>query len=221
MQSRASRPNGVDRNMPRRLAQLLTALAYLVGLSACGGGGAALTGTDLGQQVAPDFSLTDQRGQTVSLSALRGHPIALTFIYTNCVDICPLTAEHLRAAWEQLPSGTRDKVVLLAVTVDPARDSQAALLAFSVEHQLADNPAWHALRGDAMALQQVWSGYAIDPGELLAMQATPMMALTPTTGTLSHSDAIYIIDTQGRERVLLHSDTAPNVLANDLKALAT
>jgi protein SCO1/2 len=174
----------------------------------------ALVGTDLGKAPAPDFALTDQRGAPVRLADLRGRVVVLTFIYTHCPDVCPLTAEDLRATDALLPADVRDRVVLLAVTVDPDRDTSAALRAFSAEHRLADNPRWHALRGDRAALAAVWAAYAIDPGAMLSM-ATPADA-----STLAHTDAIYVIDRDGRERVLLHSSLAPAALAKDLRALA-
>ena len=58
-----------------------------------------LAGTELGATDAPDFTLTDGvSGRSVSLSAQRGEVVALTFLYTTCPDVCPLTASRFRAA---------------------------------------------------------------------------------------------------------------------------
>ena len=94
------------------------------------GGRAPLTGTDLGKQPAPDFVLTDHRGQPVRLSDFRGKAVVLSFIYTACPDVCPFLAENLRTAYEILPEEARDDVALVAVTLDPARDTQQALQHF-------------------------------------------------------------------------------------------
>src|SRR5215467_16310528 len=60
------------------------------------GEGSGLRGYDLGGVPAPGFSLRDQNGAVISLAALAGRPVVLTFMYTHCPDECPLTAEKLR-----------------------------------------------------------------------------------------------------------------------------
>lgn len=199
----------------RWLPWLVVALLLSLGLWAVrqvdsGWGEPTLIGTKLDRQSAPDFTLIDQRGQVVRLSDLRGQVVALTFIYTSCPDVCPLVAANLRAAHEMLPERAREDVALLAVTVDPARDSMATLQAFSEQHQLADNPSWHALRGDPSTLEGVWRDYGIYPG----------LPRASGEGGEGHTDAIYLIDRDGRERVLMRSSsTDPETLASNLAAL--
>lgn len=218
--------------MLRRQSPLLLALVFAVlvaaalGLArAMGDGEPDLTGTDLGRQPAADFALTDQRGQTVRLSDFRGQAIVLTFIYTSCPDVCPLIAENLRVAYEILPVDARDDVALLAVTVDPARDTQAALEQFSELHRLADNPSWHALRGDPDTLERVWQDYGVYPGTgdatptSVHAHGTPEPETPSAGGGVGHTDAIYIIDAEGRLRVFLRSNATPQVVAENLTKL--
>jgi protein SCO1/2 len=177
----------------------------------------ALARTQLDERPAPDFTLTDHRGEVVSLSDFRGQAVALTFIYTHCPDVCPLTAENLRTAYELLPEDIRDDVALLAVTVDPARDTQQALQQFSALHGLADNPYWFALRGDPETLTQVWRDYGIYPG---MSHATPAGTSAPSVGGgEGHTDALYFIDPAGRERAFLRSSTPPQDIAANLTAM--
>ncbi len=93
-------------------ATVLIISAVLVVTRGMGGDESALAGTRLDGRQAPDFTLIDHRGQTVSLSDFRGKAVALTFIYTHCPDICPLVAENLRIAYELLPADVRDDVAL-------------------------------------------------------------------------------------------------------------
>lgn len=142
--------------------------------------------------------------------------MALTFIYTHCPDICPLVAENLRVALEFLPESSREDAALLAVTLDPARDTRPALQTFTATHRLADTPNWFALRGDEATLGQVWRDYGIFPGR----SAAPADGGTPVAGGVEgHTDAIYLIDPQGRERVFLRSSASPQVIASNLAAL--
>src|SRR5438046_6410395 len=69
---------------------------------------ATLAGTDLGATNAPDFTLTDGlSGRAITLSGQRGQIVALTFLYTNCPDVCPLTATQFRAAQTEDRKSTR------------------------------------------------------------------------------------------------------------------
>jgi protein SCO1 len=211
------RIGGQRRPASRRSLLLIPGAAFVALLAGCGS--RPLAGTDLGRQPAPDFTLTDQRDQSVRLSQFRGQAVVLTFIYTHCPDVCPAIAEKLRVVDELLPEATRARVALLAVTIDPARDTTAALQAFSTQHGLGANSRWFALRGDETTLARVWRDYGIFPGA----PPTPdhhAPGGSPTTGyELGHTDAIYVIDPLGRERALLHSDFDPPTLANDLTGL--
>ena len=175
-------------------------LAALV-LGACAP--APLAGTELGATDAPDFTLTDGvSGRAVTLSAHRGQVVALTFLYTTCPDVCPLTATRFRAAQAEL-QGDASRVTFIAVSVDPDRDTPKAVQDFSTAHGLAAN--WYYLVGGRAQLSPVWAAYGI------GVQAG--------STTVTHNDAVYLIDARGRERVLLHSEDLARDLANDLHAL--
>lgn len=178
-----------------------------------------LTGTELDGQEAPGFRLTDHRGQSVQLSDFRGRAVALTFIFANCTDVCPLTAINMGAAYELLPENRRDEVAFLAVTVDPARDTQEALEAFSAQFDLASNPSWFALRGDTATLAPVWQSYGVNPGTEMATPGQHGDHGTEPGGGNGHTDAIYLIDPEGRERVFMRSSANAEDIASNLLAL--
>lgn len=209
----------------RLLTAALVVASVVVLTSACGGSNIRLVGTSLDKQPAPDFTLTDQRGQSIALSSLRGKAIALTFIYTHCTDVCPLIAAKLHAAYQSLSPSEQQNVAMLAVTVDPARDNEAALEKWSEQHSLASTANWHALTGDPATLAQVWKDYYIDASGILAEDATPIPGLpatpqTTNTGVPAHTDAIYIIDKDGNERVLMRSSNNYKDIAANLAALS-
>jgi protein SCO1/2 len=167
---------------------------------------AGLQGVYLGGVAAPDFRLTDQNGHTVSLSQFKGQPVILTFLYTHCPDQCPLTAEKLHTVMQSLGSSARN-VAVLAVSTDPKGDTTSSALGFSKTHRMENY--WHYLLGTHGQLAPIWSSYAV--------YAAP----TPTSnnGSVSHTTAIFIIDRQGHERVLLDNSNSSDQITGDIRTL--
>jgi protein SCO1/2 len=182
---------------------VVLALACALVVSACGQD--PLYGTELQKNITPDFTLTDAvTGKSLTLSSLRKSTVALTFLYTRCPDVCPLTAGQFRAAQRAL-GGDAPKVEFVAVSVDPEGDTPAAVREFSDLHDLRDQ--WHYLVGPRAQLEAVWSLYGI--GSFASSGAR----------AVEHNDAIYLIDGRGRERAILHSSDPTNWLLDDLRAL--
>ena len=165
-----------------------------------------LQGTDLDSTLAPDFRLKDQFGKQISLSQFKGSPTVVTFLYTHCPDVCPLVADKLHMV-EQTLGKDAPHVAILAVSMDPEGDSVSAALNFSKTHKLVNS--WHFLVGTLNQLSPVWSSYTVD-----AQAAT-------SSGIVTHSTFVYVIDKQGRERVLLDNDFTTLQLTSDLKVLLT
>ena len=162
-------------------------------------------GTDLGATAAPDFQLTDQNGHAVALSALRGRVVVLSFLYTQCVDVCPLLATKFARAYDQLGAAAQ-QVSFVAVSVEPEEDTPAAIAAFSIKNGMEGK--WLYLNGTRDQLQPVWSAYYVGT-------ETP----APLTTTVGHSTRVVLIDRAGRERVNLDSDLEVNDLVQDLQIL--
>ena len=167
----------------------------------------SLVGTQITPTAAPDFTLTDGiSGKAVTLSAQQGKVVVLSFLYTHCPYVCPLTAETFRQAQRKLSDAERDRTVFVAVSVDPRQDTPDAVQAFARDHGLAKGFLF--LVGGAAQLQPVWSAYGI------------RVETDPSSTGVGHSDAIYLLDAKGRARVLVHSDVTPDALAGDVKVLA-
>lgn len=130
--------------------------------------------------------------------------MVLSFLYTRCPDVCPLTAATFRSAQRELGPDANE-VVFVAVSTDPDHDTPQAVQEFSRDHDL--DAGWHYLIGQRAQLAAVWKDYGIvanpDPGE----------------PTVTHTDAVYLIDKRGRERVLLRSDALVESLERDLRIL--
>ena len=157
---------------------------------------------------APNFALPDQDGRMVSLSAERGHVVALTFLNSHCTDLCPVEAEQLATAQAQLARAT--PFVLLVVSVAPDLDTPASVRSFAQSHHWATG--WHWLLGSQTQLTPVWLSYFIDA------------RLSPTAANadnVAHSGALYLIDRSGFERVGFGLNFPPEVIEQDIRTLAT
>ena len=155
--------------------------------------------------VAPDFVLTDQEGKPVRLSDQRGKIVLLTFLYTQCPDICPLMADNLNAALLELDPAAREDVRVLAVSVDPERDTPATVRGYVKVHRLV--PQFRYLIGSERRLTRVWEKF-----EVQAAARDPEL--------IDHTAYTLLIDRAGRGLVLYPSDfTAEDILTDLRKAL--
>jgi protein SCO1/2 len=91
-----------------RIAAWLPTLGALAALLVAWPAGAALdTNAALRESQAAigraigDYRLTDADGKAVRLSAFRGKPLVVSFVYTGCFQICPTTTKHLETMVRQ------------------------------------------------------------------------------------------------------------------------
>jgi len=95
----------------------------------------------LGREVR-DVEFIGSRGERPRLAALRGQPVVISMIYTNCSSVCPATTRHLaqvvRSAREALGAS---RFTVLSVGFDPVHDTPQALGAFAREQRI-DDPQW-------------------------------------------------------------------------------
>jgi protein SCO1 len=146
-----------------------------------------------------DFALRDQDGKAVRLSEFRGKPVVLTFMYSTCRDTCPLTAQQIKGAMDDLGHD----VPALAISVDPANDTPLNAKRFLVRQGLRGRMDF--LLGTRAQLQPIWKAYGI----------------RPQGNGFEHSAYVLIIDRHGRQRVGWPVDKlTPEGLAHDLRAIA-
>jgi protein SCO1 len=195
-----------------RLVVAAIVLLFTATLGAgCGGGKAAQAETApkpkfQGHAVttpAPDFTLRDARGQEVSLSSQRGKLVLITFLYTNCPDVCPLIAENLNRALRQL-GPERSEVRVLAVSVDPKGDTAKAVRAYEKLHHLV--PEFRYLVGSRKELAAVWAEYKVT-----AVASDPEL--------VDHVAYTLLVDRSGKGRVLYGSSVRSAQVAHDLRVL--
>ena len=146
--------------------------------------------------VLPDFSLTDQHGQRVSLGAFRGDAVVLSFNDDRCQDLCPLFAADVRAADRDLGPAGRRHVVFLAVNANPYYPQVRYVRSWSDAHDMGNVRNWIFATGPVPTLERIWARY----GETVLRD--------PATRTVKHSTVFYVIGPHGHERDIAEFDAS-------------
>ena len=156
---------------------------------------------------APPFTLTDQHGHTVSLSQLRGHVVALTFLDPVCTSDCPLIAQEFRQTDQRLGNEARH-VDFVAVVANPIYRSASFTNEFDQQEGLTRLPNWYFLTGSLSALNRVWDNYGVQ------------VSTVANGAMVAHSDIAFLIDPRGNQRDALIDDPGPTqVFASSFSSL--
>jgi protein SCO1/2 len=138
---------------------------------------------------APDFTLTTQDGATLRRGDLRGKVVVVSFVFTTCNGTCPATTHRMGALAQALAQHglfKGDRVRLLSITLDPARDTPEALRRYMRLYD-ADPAHWTFLTGPPAQVGKVLSAWG-------------MWARPAANGQLDHPSRIFLVDRRGRIR---------------------
>lgn len=137
------------------------------------------------EREAPDFSLTDQYGDTYNLAEHKGDKIfLLNFGYTSCPDVCPTTLATLRGVLEKLGE-KRSDVEVLFISVDPERDTVEKLR----NYMSYFSEDMKGLTGKPEKIEQVTNAYRVFYFKEEVKSDTEYL--------MSHSPSVYLIDKNG------------------------
>jgi protein SCO1 len=156
---------------------------------------------------APPIALRNYLGQSVNIDQYRGKAVLVTFLYTNCPDVCPLITSNLRVAQNLMGPKVASKVQIIAVSVDPKGDTPKAVASFLARHEMTGRMQY--LIGDARELALVWKAWGVG-SERDAQQ--PQF--------INHSGLIYGITASGKRTTLYSASFRPADIAHDVPLLA-
>ena len=191
----------------RRL--LLVALGLIMTAGACSREGQRTAAEPplAGARIGGPFALIDQNGRTVRDTDFAGRWRIVYFGYSFCPDVCPTGLQNLGAglrAFERSDPARGAKVVPIFITVDPARDTPAAIKPFVA----AFHPRLVGLTGTEAQVKAVAKAYGIYAAR---------GADQPGGGYLvDHSDQAYLMDPAGKPVALLSSHGPPQKVAEEL-----
>jgi len=182
---------------------VIAVVTLLVLILSTGSGSSDQSGDYSGALMPPNvpaagFDLHDQDGRPIDLAQFRGHEAIVTFLFTTCPDICPLTAQQIRGAMDQ----AGHDVPVVAISVDPKQDTAEAARTWLKSQHLQGRMRW-AL-GSQSELEATWKAWAV-----LGQSATS-----------DHSAYVFVLDREGRRCVSWPvSHLTPEGLARDLKLI--
>jgi protein SCO1 len=146
----------------------------------------------------PDFALTNQDGERVTATSLRGRTVVFAFVYSTCKDTCPAQVQSIRGALDDLGHDVR----VVGVSVDPANDTPQRARTFLLEQSMTGRMDF--LLGSREQLAPVWKAFGI----------------APQRKGREHSSYTVIVDGDGRQRIgFPASQLTSRGLAADLAAL--
>ncbi|MCW2968499.1 MAG: hypothetical protein JWM71_2271, partial [Solirubrobacteraceae bacterium] len=108
---------------------------------------------------AADFVLHDQNGRPLRMASTRGRVVVMTFLHSECHSTCPVTAQTIRGALNDIGARRRG-VDALAITVAPKEDTPRHVRRFLALQHVG---FLHYLTGPAAAVRAVWKRYGIHP----------------------------------------------------------
>jgi cytochrome oxidase Cu insertion factor (SCO1/SenC/PrrC family) len=146
--------------------------------------GVGSSGSRAPMTAAPGAGLVDQRGEPFDVERLRGKTVVLNFIFTHCPGVCPLQTQALQRVRSALPEEVRERVRFVSVSVDPGRDTPAALSAFAAKHA-ADTEHWTFVTGPERELRAFSESYSAQ-------------ALPEGASPLDHRTEVRVINARGQ-----------------------
>src|SRR5215471_21361349 len=126
---------------------LLAGIAASAAVIMAAPGAAEGQGNRFGANYFPNLPVITQDGKTLKLydDVIKGKIVLISFIYTNCPDICPLTTARLAQVEEKLGDIVGRDIFLVSLTVDPERDTPERLKSFATA--FGAGPGWLFLTG--------------------------------------------------------------------------
>jgi protein SCO1/2 len=149
-----------------------------------------------------DFALRDQDGKLVSTADLRGDVVVISPTYATCDETCPVVAQQIRGALDDLSGTEREHIKAFALSVDPDNDDPTAAKAFLLNRRLRGYLDY--LLGTRRELAPVWREFGF----------------APQTDAQEHNSYVVLLDKQGRQRIGFPANyLTPEDLGHDMRLL--
>ncbi len=106
----------------------------------------------------PSFELINTDNSTFNMSEMNGKVVLVAFIFTRCIDICPVVSANLRYVDANIDRDLHDQLGIISITVDPYTDSTDVLS----EYSKVRNLSWPHLTGTGLEpIESVWRNFDV------------------------------------------------------------
>ncbi|KGR77776.1 SCO family protein [Ureibacillus manganicus] len=134
-----------------------------------------------------DFTMTDHRGNTVTLEDFKGEPWLAMFIFTNCTTVCPPMTFNMTEIQSNLIERGVEDYKIVAFSVDPEFDTPEVLTNYLSLYPVPDDSKWHLLTGyDQTFIEQ----FALDSFKTLVKKPAD-------GGEVMHMVTFHLVDEKG------------------------
>lgn len=158
----------------------------------------------------PDFTLEKLDGTPFQLAKTDGKVRLISFIFTNCPDVCPATTAYMVQMQDELKQkglfGSR--VEFLSISFDPQRDTPEVLQEYADRFRI-DQSGWHVIRGEEAAVQNVAKSFGVG-------------VMKQPDGSYLHTMVTFLLDKDRNLRKLygMGADMKPDEIMKDMELLA-
>lgn len=132
----------------------------------------------------PEFSLRDQRERPARLEDWRGQVVLMTGVYSHCTASCPGLLIELRTLLDDLPEDVRSRLQVVALSLDPERDSSELMQAVEAAYNFS-YPQFRFLNGEKPVMAELLRRYHFSP------------QFNEKTGQIDHANLFILIDREG------------------------
>lgn len=133
------------------------------------------------------FTVTNHRGEEVTLEDLKGKPWLAMFIFTNCETICPPMTYNMTEVQNSLIERGVEDYNIVAFSVDPVKDSPEVLADYLSFYDVPDESKWNLVTG----YEQVWI-------EQFAVNSFKSLVKMPdNSDQVLHANTFYLVDENG------------------------
>lgn len=146
-------------------------------------------------------------GLPLAVAGLRGRPLVMSFVYTSCSSVCPVTTQSLKRAVARARSALGDaSFTVLTIGFDARNDTPGRLAAFASDQEIDGDPLWLVA--------------SATPATLTALLDEVGFSYSAAAGGFEHVAQTTIVDAEGRIHRQVYGDDFPiQMVVEPLKAL--